>query len=30
LLQGRWWVFSIVVLTVGIVIPCADHLKDRV
>jgi hypothetical protein len=34
LLQGWWWigsvvVLSIVVLDVGIVVPCVDHLKNR-
>jgi hypothetical protein len=34
LLQGRWWVgsiviLSIIVLNVGIAVPCVDHLKNR-
>jgi hypothetical protein len=28
LLQGRWWVSSIVVLGVGVAVPCVDHLKN--
>jgi hypothetical protein len=30
LLQGRWgWVGSVVVLSVGITVPCVGHLKSR-